>query len=88
MDKIYSVYIIYSISQDIYYKGCTSNLTLRLFEHNHNKSRYTANKGPWKLVFVQTFESKTLALKREISIKKFSHAQLTDLLASDRNEVG
>ncbi|MCD4773019.1 MAG: GIY-YIG nuclease family protein [Bacteroidales bacterium] len=38
----YYVYIIKSDSIGIFYKGFTSNPEKRLFEHNNNKSRYTA----------------------------------------------
>ena len=69
---MFYVYIIYSKVKDIYYKGCTQNLDQRIIAHNENKSRYTANKGPWTLVFVQKFDTKKEALVKEKSIKNLA----------------
>ncbi|MBU2492768.1 MAG: GIY-YIG nuclease family protein [Bacteroidetes bacterium] len=46
----YFVYIIYSAKNDLYYIGHTKNLIDRLTRHNQNRSTFTKNKGPWKLV--------------------------------------
>ena len=67
---MYFVYILYSESQKLYYKGFTENVKSRVEEHNAGKSRYTCNKGPWKLIFVQSFPTKKEALRREKSLKK------------------
>ena len=64
------VYIIQSESTGILYKGYTAYPELRLQEHNHDKSRYTSGKGPWKLVYLEAFQHKADALKREIQLKK------------------
>jgi putative endonuclease len=74
------VYIIYSASRGIYYKGYTTNAEKRLEQHNKNESRYTANKGPWSLVYIEVYQSKREALIREKSIKKYSKAQLLQLI--------
>ncbi len=67
---MYFVYILYSESHKLYYKGFTENVKSRVEEHNAGKSRYTCNKGPWKLIFVQSFPTKKEALRREKSLKK------------------
>src|SRR5690606_20318815 len=85
--KSYYVYIIYSATHDLYYKGYTSNLEIRLLQHNNHESRYTAEKAPWELVFIQSFSSKTEALKRERSLKKYSHDQLQVVIDSELNEI-
>ena len=81
------VYIIYSVSFDIFYKGYSLNIAKRLTQHNNNERRYTANKGPWKLVFAQSFESKTEALKREKGLKKYSKQQIKELCNSSLNQM-
>jgi putative endonuclease len=68
---MYFVYILYSESQKLYYKGFSENVKSRVEEHNAGKSRYTCNKGPWKLIFVQSFPTKKEALQREKSLKKW-----------------
>jgi len=65
------VYIIYSPKYDKYYKGFTLNPQKRLEEHNDGLSRYTSNFRPWKLVFLEKFNDKTKALKRERGLKKY-----------------
>ncbi len=67
---MYFVYILYSESAKVYYKGFTENVNARLEEHNADKSRFTKNKGPWQLIFVQRFSTKREALIREKSLKK------------------
>ncbi|MBL7905902.1 MAG: GIY-YIG nuclease family protein, partial [Bacteroidales bacterium] len=55
---MYYTYIIHSDKSDVYYKGVTEDPLRRLWEHNNNKSRFTAGKGPWVLVYTKTFETK------------------------------
>jgi putative endonuclease len=64
------VYIIYSHSHNIYYKGYSTRPYVRLEEHNEGKSRYTKGKGPWKLVYLESLTTKREALIRERSLKK------------------
>jgi putative endonuclease len=66
----YYTYIIYSETSKVYYKGFTEYLALRMAEHNDGDSRYTAGKGPWKLIVLEEHASKQEAIKREKSLKK------------------
>ena len=68
--KEHYVYIIYSKTNDLYYKGYSLQPYKRLIEHNEDLSRYTKNKELWELVFIQSFETKTEALIREKSLKR------------------
>ena len=67
---MYYVYILQSKVDKTFYIGYTSNLDLRLKEHNEGKSRYTKKKIPWKIVYSETFENKSEAIKRERFLKK------------------
>ncbi len=69
---LHFVYIIYSISTGIYYRGYSVDPIGRLAQHNANLSSYTSGKGPWQLVYIEGFEEKKQALQREISLKKYS----------------
>jgi putative endonuclease len=80
-------YIIYSETHNKYYKGFTENPDKRLQQHNNGESRFTKNFIPWKLVFIQSFENKADALKREKVLKKYSHAQILQLIHSSLNEL-
>ena len=63
------VYIIQSEFDGSFYVGYTSDLDKRLEAHNNGQSRYTRKKMPWKLVYNESFDTKTEALKRERKIK-------------------
>ncbi len=78
----YTVYIIENQNNSLYYKGYTSNLEKRLWEHNNGLSRYTRNKGPWRLVFERNFDSKSEALQFEKRIKRFNSVSLRNLIDS------
>ena len=67
---MFYVYVLYSDSHQVYYKGFTENVIKRLTEHNNNLSRYTAGKGPWKLIVVEQFDQKRSALLREKGLKR------------------
>ena len=67
---MFYVYVLYSESHQVYYKGFTENVTKRLTEHNNNLSRYTAGKCPWKLIVVEQFDQKRNALVREKGLKR------------------
>jgi len=67
---VYFVYILQSDLDDSYYIGYTSDLERRLIDHNDGRSRYTSKKVPWKLVYTESYNSKSEALKRERFLKK------------------
>ena len=64
------IYILYSHSIDQYYIGYTEDLNDRLFRHNNSGSKATKKTNDWKLIYTESFTSKTEAIKREIEIKK------------------
>ena len=72
---------------DIFYKGFSEDVNQRLIAHNENMSNYTKNKGPWELVFLQSFESKSEALKMEKMLKRQNRKYILWLIKSDRNEM-
>ncbi|NOX87125.1 MAG: GIY-YIG nuclease family protein [Chlorobi bacterium] len=79
------VYIIYSQTYDIYYKGYSIRPFDRLNEHNNNESRYTSGKGPWELVFVQEFATKKEALQREKALKRANRDYIKWLIKQPSN---
>ena len=76
----YTVYILQSEISGVFYKGYTSNLESRLWEHNNGLSRYTKDKGPWKLVYTKSFDNKKDALIFERKIKRFNVQSLKNLI--------
>ena len=67
---MYFTYIIQSHTDYSYYIGYTGNLLNRLDYHNSGRSRYTRKKTPWKLVYMEEFQTKSEAIKREIFLKR------------------
>jgi putative endonuclease len=67
---MFYVYIIESSVTSSWYYGFTERDPLeRLAEHNGSHHHFTANKGPWKLIFIRNFEVKSDALKFERKLK-------------------
>ena len=67
---MFYVYVLYSPSRGLYYKGFTEDVGKRLNQHNGNLSRYTSGKGPWELIIVEVYATKREALIREKSLKR------------------
>ena len=81
----YFVYIIQSDLDHSYYKGFSENPQERIVYHNLGKSRYTATKLPWHMVYIEEMDTKRDALIREKSLKKYSHSQIISLIHSSKN---
>ena len=82
----FKVYIIYSASHDVYYKGMTNDLEKRINDHNQGFSKYTKNKGPWELVFYRSFVNKKQALQFETMLKRQKRKYLSWLISQNNNE--
>ena len=63
-------YIIYSPSLDQYYVGHSEDLNDRIFRHNNSGSKATKKVNDWQLVYKEEFSSRSLAVVREMNIKK------------------
>jgi len=66
MDE-FVVYILYSEKFNKNYTGFTSNLIERF--KSHNILGFTIKFRPWKVIYVEFFNSKTEAMKREKYLK-------------------
>jgi len=80
----YFVYILYSEKCNKYYVGQTDSLEKRVDEHNHGKGgAFSSNCIPWKLLYSESFSTRSEAVKREQEIKKKkSRAYLEHLISS------
>ena len=81
---LFYTYIIEN-SSGIFYKGSTSDYLRRLEQHNAGLSRYTRGKGPWKLVFVQIFQTRKEAEQQEIKLKRCNKDYLRWLICQSLN---
>ena len=66
---MFYTYVLESLSTARHYFGSTSDLQKRLKYHNSGKVRSTKAYRPWKIIYFETFESKTEATKRELFFK-------------------
>jgi hypothetical protein len=55
---VYFLYILQSESTGRYYIGQTQDVIERLAYHNANYSKSFKNRGPWKLVYSETFSNR------------------------------
>ncbi len=51
------------------YIGHTSDLKKRMTQHNLGRSKATKSKRLWRLVYVERYDTRSLAMKRESFLK-------------------
>ena len=67
-------------SDGSFYTGWTNDLSHRVKVHKEGKgAKYTRARRPVELVYYETFETKSEAMKRECAIKKLTHEQKKEL---------
>ena len=67
---MFVTYVLYSSNHDKIYIGYTSDLIDRYHSHNEFSTKgYTIKFRPWQVVYVEFFESKLEAMKREKELK-------------------
>ncbi|MCX7638639.1 MAG: GIY-YIG nuclease family protein, partial [Cyclobacteriaceae bacterium] len=85
----YIVYILKSLSSDIFYVGQTYDLNKRLAEHNSQMAGFTKKHQPWIVVWYTKVSSRKDALSLEKRIKKRGAKRLLpDLNISPLSAVG
>jgi len=75
------VYIL-KCADGTYYTGSTNNIVQRISAHNGLKSgaKYTKTRRPVELVYQEAYKNLSLALKREIEIKKLTRVEKERLI--------
>ncbi len=80
----YYLYILFSDTLNKYYIGSTKNIETRLKKHLENHSGFTAKAKDWKLVYSESFTSKSDALAREQKIKKWKSRTMIQKLINNK----
>jgi len=76
----YFVYIL-KCADDTLYTGITNDLESRVAAHNRGKgAKYTCGRIPVALVYKESCDNKSDALKREAQIKKMERAKKLKLM--------
>ena len=74
------VYII-QCADNTLYTGWTTNLRARLDAHSEGSgAKYTRGRGPLTLVYSESFENKSAAMRREVEIKRLTRAEKLQLI--------
>jgi len=80
-----SLYILRSQSTGKFYVGAAVDLLVRVAEHQRGQSPYTRSRGPWDLVYQESFVTLSEARKRERQIKSWkSHRSIEELIIKIR----
>jgi len=76
----WTVYILECADGSLY-TGITTNITRRMAEHKAGKgAKYTKGRGPFRLVYSETYAGRGEACRREIEIKSLDRATKLKLL--------
>jgi len=76
----YTVYIIYSKSTDVCYKGQTDNLHDRLSRHNNGWEKSTKHGIPWELIWSTTKRDRSASGRLERKQKNLSRERLIEFI--------
>ncbi|HET8830182.1 MAG TPA: GIY-YIG nuclease family protein [Pelobium sp.] len=86
MKMLFYAYVLQSQKSGRFYIRHTQNLVERLSRHNSGMVKATKNKGPWSIVYSESFKSKLEANQRELEIKsKKSRAYIEKLIEKAEN---
>ncbi|NCT18932.1 MAG: excinuclease ABC subunit C [Flavobacteriaceae bacterium CG_4_8_14_3_um_filter_34_10] len=73
-------YIIYSKSLDRYYIGSTKDVSQRVEENKFSTQGFTSLAKDWELKYVESLATRSLALKREVQIKRWKSRKIIEKL--------
>ena len=81
MDKEWYVYIVECVDKT-FYTGISTDLNKRIEEHNTSPkgAKYTRSRRPVHMVYFEMAENKSLASKREKSIKNMTRQEKLALI--------
>ena len=65
----YFVYVLQNADGRLYI-GFTASLTKRVRQHQEDKGGWTCGRGPWELVYYETFTDRIEAMRRERNLKR------------------
>ena len=67
---IFTVYVLFSFQNNMFYTGFTSDLVKRFHDHNvNNIDGFTRKHRPWIVLYTECFATKSEAMAREKYLK-------------------
>jgi putative endonuclease len=86
---MFHVYVLRSETTGRHYVGYTSDLTQRLGQHNHGITKSTKDRGPWRMLHDEDFNTRPEAVRRERFLKTGQgREELKRILASAGTSAG
>lgn len=77
------IYIIKCKDESLY-TGWTNDLEARIQAHNEGRgAKYTKGRGPVELLYIEEFDTKEEAMKREFELKKLSKEKKLKLIQQE-----
>ncbi len=76
---MYYIYVLKSIQYKTRYVGSTEDIERRLQQHNTGKVRYTKGRMPWKLIYHESFSTRSEAVLRERFLKTGQGRKFLDI---------
>ncbi|MBI4836725.1 MAG: GIY-YIG nuclease family protein [Candidatus Abawacabacteria bacterium] len=71
---MYYIYILQSSKDKKLYIGYSQDYLIRLGQHNEGLVKSTRHRRPFTLLYIEGYQEKKLATKREKSLKQFGAA--------------
>jgi predicted GIY-YIG superfamily endonuclease len=90
LSKDYFVYFVYVLKcvDGSYYVGSTQDIASRVQVHNSGMGpSFTAARLPVKLIYQESFATRTAAVQRERQLKRWSRAKKGALVSGDLNSL-
>ena len=84
---MFTVYILQSEKDGRYYIGSTNNIENRIKRHNKGYSLYTKNRGPFKLVYQESYHTLSEAKKREYYLQSLKSRKAIEKLIKNGSVV-
>jgi len=79
------LYILQSQTTTRYYIGVSDSVDRRFIEHNHGQTPSTRGRGPWILVYSESYSTRSGALARERQLKAWkSHKAIQQLFEENQ----
>ena len=85
---MFFVYVLRSVTTSRHYIGFTSDLGRRLMQHNAGVTKSTKNRGPWELVYQESVDSRSAAMRRERFFKSGQGREQLEGILSGRDSAG
>lgn len=67
--KFFYVYVLRSQKDGNWYTGFTNDLRKRFYQHNHGQSSHTKGRGPFELIYYESYKNREDARSRESQLK-------------------